>query len=636
MIKTLPSGPLADICKLVESGQVVFFVGSGISLSYPACLPSAKQLVAFILSQYMPRPSPGERERILDRIWPEVLYQDLMAFIGDGALLPFKILAYPKAKPTLAHYLIVKAAASGQVPVITTNFDCLLEETARRLKLRAEVIGPSGPYWPKGAEVPIWKVHGSIGPANQSTVPSDLLATVSRITQPNVPLLRELRALFKERHVCFVGYSGSDLDLFPMIRDFSDIKTPFWVDPFPSARLDARAKSIGATLIPNTLEDILPKSLADLEAAGVSMTEFQPLTDSDAKLRTEIDDHLSLIGKEQLQHYALSPQRQRLLLAIYLNRVGDHPGALDQLYKHRAGLESGLDHADQALLLLTMARLYDCLSDYRQSEIYARSALAATKWRQPMRPNHKTISLRVQGLHALSMAKKMQLGPSFSYGAPEVDFVPSSAQNVSVLLRYILAALRMRLLLYFLRISKSDSRATIWTLSGWHWYLDHKIVLLALVEAALGRFPKLGRFAERWLLDFLHRTEIQASDRGDARILAHVQKQLQRHGFPLAADIELAFDAYDLATDPLNQALIHRNMGDSYLKDGRKRDAIAEFEKALALATQCGSKATALKALVGLYISGKKIGEADLVSRIQGLSGSGYDQFVSQFRRVLY
>lgn len=634
------SDPLADFCNLLESGQVVFLVGSGISLSYPACLPSAKQLVDFSLSHCMAQASPNERQGILNRIWPEVLYQDLMAFIGDGALHPFKILAYAEAKPTLAHYLIVKVAACGRVPVITTNFDCLLEEAARRLKLRPEAIGPSGPYWPEGAEFPIWKVHGSIGAANQSTVPSDLLATVSRITHPNIRLLRELRALFRERHVCFVGYSGSDLDLFPMIRDFSDIKTPFWVDPYPSARLENRAKSIGATLISSTLEEIFVgqrlKSLADLEAAGVSMTEFQPLGDSDNKLRANIAYELSLIGKEQLQHYALSPQQQRLLLAICFHRVGEHTGALDQLRKHPTDLDPGLDRADRTLLLVTMARLYDCLSDYRRSESYARSALAATKWRQLMPPNHKTISLRVQGLHALSMAKKMQLGPSFSYGVPEVDFVPSSVQSVRVLLRYIWTALWMKFLLYLLGTSQSDSRMTIWVLSGWHWYLDHKIILLAFVDAAVGRFPKLRRFTDRWLRDFLRRTETEASDRGDARILAHVQKQLQRHGFHLAADLELAFDAYDLTTDPLNEALIHRNTGDSYLRDGRKSDAIAEFEKSLALATQCGSKATALKVLVGLHVSGKEIQEADLFSRIQGLSGSGYERFVSQFRRVLH
>lgn len=45
-------------------------------------------------------------------------------------------------------------------------------------------------------------------------------------------LYGEIGSLFRGRHVCFIGYSGSDLDLFPMIRDFSDIKTPFWVDPY--------------------------------------------------------------------------------------------------------------------------------------------------------------------------------------------------------------------------------------------------------------------------------------------------------------------------------------------------------------------------------------------------------------------
>jgi len=562
-----------------------------------------------------------------------------MALIGDSALDPFMILAYPGAKPTLAHYLIVKVSASAGVPIITTNFDCLLECAAERLKFGPKAIGPSGPYWPQVAKCLIWKVHGSIKAGKQEALPSDLLATVSRITQPNVQLLNELRALFRERHVCFVGYSRSDLDLFPMIRGFSDIKTPFWVDTYASDRLKSRSNSIGAILISSTLEEVFVgerlRSLADFEADGVSITEFQPLENSDNKLRTEIAEELSRIGKEQLRQYSLSQEQQRLLLAIILHRFGKHIAALKQLETHYAELDSGLDRKDQALLLVTMARLYDCISDYKRSESFAQAALNTSKWRRLISLNPKPISLRVQSLHALSIAKKMQLGPSFTYGVPEVDFVPSPARSVQVLLRYVWTALRMKFLLSLLRNSaRSDSKAKIWILSGWHWYLDHKIVLLALIKAALERFPKLRCVAEKWILDFLHQAEIQASNRGNAQILAHVQKELQRHGFHSAADLDLAFDAYDLTTDPLNQALVHRNRGDSYLKDGRKNDAIVEFEKMLKLAEQCSSKATVLKALVGLHVSGKKVRKVDL-NKIQGLSGSGYEHYVSKFRRVL-
>lgn len=415
MTRSHTNDPSCDFSSLVESGQIVFFVGSGISVSYPACLPSAAELVGSHLSWYLAEASAADRKELLEKIWPEVFYQELMAFIGDAALHTFKVLAYPGAKPTLAHYLVVNASAAAGVPIVTTNFDRLLEDAAKTLNQNAQAVGPSEPYWPEGAKLPIWKVHGSVEAANQDP-PDSILATVSQITKPNMLLLRELRALLTKRHVCFLGYSGRDLDLFPLIRNFPDIKPPFWIDPYPSAQLKDRAKAIGATLITSTLEEVcakhLPGSLDSLESAGLSLANFQPADNHDNELRSEITNELLLIGKQQRNNHGLTPEQQRLLLGICLYRIGRYPAALTQLEKHEANLRSRLDRTDQALLLATMARLYDITSDYRRSEKYARLILNATKGRWGIGRNPELIALRIQGLHALSMAKKMQLGPS--------------------------------------------------------------------------------------------------------------------------------------------------------------------------------------------------------------------------------
>ncbi len=524
---------------LVRQGKVVFFVGSGVSLSHPACLPSAKRLLSLGFSLYLPDDAGSEIELVANRMWPEVFYHELMAFIGEDALLPFDALAQEDAKPTLAHYLIVSASARAGLPVITTNFDCLLEGAARTL-LGAEptVVGPAGPY--SDHSFSIWKVHGSVGSA-ASTGSLAIRATMPRVTQPNTKLLDALgRLLSDDRHICFVGYSGSDIDLFPMIKDFQEVKEPFWIDPFPTAALLLRAESTGAIFIQATLDDTFSAGASDalneLRKTGISPDSIRQGEVQESILRAKIDEKLSLIEKEARSKCPLTIDQKRLFLGICLARVGAPMCALEYL-RADPTLEARLSSEDRALLLLTKARLTDCVSDYRASEKFARAGLTEIARARPFSFGNKAIALQIQGLHALSMAKKMQLGLSFSYGSTGVCFLPNPLAVAAVLARYIWTAIRMKRLLGSLDSHNSDFRADVWQFIAWHWYLDHMLVLLALLEAPggdnVGIFRRLPRPLRtlrcRWIQRSLGQLEAKALQNGDARILAHVQKERQGH-----------------------------------------------------------------------------------------------------------
>lgn len=528
---------------LVLDGKVVFFVGSGVSLSYPACLPSARRMLELGLFLYLPKGSSDHKTNILDNIWPEVFYHELMAFIGEGALLPFRVLAHPSAKPTLAHYLIVWASVRAQVQIITTNFDCLLEKAAKDLLgIEPMVVLPLGPYSDHTHPLPVWKVHGSID--------KDILATMPQITQPNHILLKELQSLLANRHICFVGYSGSDIDIFPMIKDLPGIKYPFWVDPFPSEALMLRARSIGATFIESTLDQVFlagPSDFSDeLRKAKLYQSSVHNQAKEKSKIESEIEGELSRIKNLAFADYPFDSDRKKLFLAICLARIGEPESALKYLHSH-GGLQLGLDRQDKVLLLLTMARLNDCVSDYRTSESLAQKVFIESRASQSERFDHKAIALRIQSLHALSMAKKMQLGPHFSYGVSDVDFSPSALASFAVLFRYFSTAHKMKKLLHSLQRNTFTPKGKIWVFSAWHWYLDHMLILLSLFEAAAKRIPLISTFAARWTRRNLKHIEEQALQHGDARILAHVQKELQRHGLTSAANLLLAFSAYDLA-----------------------------------------------------------------------------------------
>lgn len=643
--RTDPSG---EFLELLEKGKIVFFVGSGISMVYPACLPSAARLLSVSASLNLPCDCPKEVEKVTDSIQPEVFYQELMAFIGEDALLPFKSLSHSASRPSLAHYIIVKTAAMNSVTVITTNFDCLLESAARDLGINVEAIGATGPYTDSHDKLYIWKVHGSVEHRHTHLPPSNILATMARITQPNRPLLQSLHALFTDRHVCFIGYSGRDIDLFPLIRKFPGIRPPIWIDPKPSPQVVERATSIGARLILSTLDRIIigkrSKLLDILQASGVVLSDFKPTKAQEQRTRSAIEQELSQIRGEIAGRQPLSFDQKRLFLALCLNRIGDHVSAYVYLGRHYQEIQSGIKGGDKVLTLLTMARLADCVSDYRASENYARTALAESK---RLLRNHwtiKSVSLRIQALHAVAMAKKMQVGPGFSYGVNNVDFSPSPRATMGVLSRYFWYAIQMRILLAMFQfvqprttqsLFQPESTADVWVLWGWNWYLDHKLILLSMLSALSNKIPGIQRFGEKWLTGALATLADQARRIGDARSLAHVQKELQRHGVPLQADLTLAFSAYELTTDPLNRALVHRNAGDDMLKQGRIDDAIKEFSTSLRLALQCGNKATVLKALVGLYVCGQPIRQKDLLEHVRGLTGVGYERFIEQFRQAL-
>ena len=81
-------------------GKVVFFVGSGISAEYPACLPSAWQLIKLSADLFLPNDEPERLKRVLgdnelgfEGIQPEVYYERLKAVIDDrDAFSPLKVL----------------------------------------------------------------------------------------------------------------------------------------------------------------------------------------------------------------------------------------------------------------------------------------------------------------------------------------------------------------------------------------------------------------------------------------------------------------------------------------------------------------------------------------------------------------
>jgi hypothetical protein len=463
--------------KLLEQRQVIFFVGSGVSWG---CLPTASELLKLGASVYLPADQQENISRI-SRIQPEIFYQELSYFIGEKAISSFDVLDSPTTRPLLAHYLIVWLASKASLPVITTNFDRLLEKAAENLHLSPNIVGPEGPF-SINKQFEIWKVHGTVG--------QKLFALMPQITQPNFKLLAALESLYQENHVCFVGYSGRDVDLFPLIKSFKNLRQPFWIDPCPAKDVRKRKDSIGANFLETTLDELVqkrqPEVIAKLLAAGMSETHESGMMQN----RTTVSEIIENERKKLNSENHLNEIEKNLFLAICFARTGKFEAAFKFLSPREKEMTESAGPELAARVVLTLALLADFLSDYRACEQYAakaREILCRVRCHST-----KTHSLGVQALHAIAMARKMQLCTRFSYSNAKINFSPN----------FILAAWRYLLHFYFmlkirrllnhidhrrgfgfwgLRVPSIDSSA--WQLWAWNRFLDHKTIFYSYLTA---------------------------------------------------------------------------------------------------------------------------------------------------------
>jgi hypothetical protein len=133
---------------------------------------------------------------------------------------------------TIGHCLVVYFAWKGGLPIVTTNFDVLLEEAAEALGLEPLVeAGSDAQQWTERARpadgVVVWKPHGTIGR------PETVRATIERTGLLRPQVARRLEQTFRSRTTLVTGYSGLDLDVFPALRHS---RCTVWLTPRSARR----------------------------------------------------------------------------------------------------------------------------------------------------------------------------------------------------------------------------------------------------------------------------------------------------------------------------------------------------------------------------------------------------------------
>lgn len=632
-----PLSHIAAFESLYREGRIAFFVGAGASRESGAPMPD--QVLGASARVFLPQDARVDllfraREGPFCGIQPEVFYEHVLVLTEDvGALHLWRVLSPAwlarqgvRLSPNPNHLALASYAGRTGTPILTTNFDTLIEDAARELsdpalhvvtpfshdeaQAVARHLGSPGPTGPSD----LFKLHGSIE-IDGAASPGTLKTTMEGITAVNRNVLRLMRRLAEEHHFAFVGYSGSDIDYFPVLAGMKLRHRPFWFNPGSDPVTRDHASRIGAIEIDAFPSEVFAALHPEFRRAGrAAQTDCGPLLDL---LVSEMPVRLRHCQKQ-------------LLLGMCLNSVGLNREALAIL----AALctdDASMPERDRAYALLHLARVQDCVSRYEQAAVTANGALgaiAAARRRRALSA-HEATAARARGLYHRAMARQQQIGPNIRYGEvrwrPRLDdMLTSLLCGIALQARFL--GIRIRLLIARARGPRHQSRLAF--VRAEHAMNDHLMMLFGRLVSFLEATRLIGVPGLRPLLHLAAGAIRQhAWTAGDYFVYAGAQKYLQRlRGHEPTGE---AGETYMLLRDPLNRALVHRDAAVRLLEGGDRVAAARQFRMAADAALQSGSAATAVKALVGLRACGaaSAADEEDL-RRLSGeVEGRGYRRF---------
>lgn len=210
-----------------EEGKVVFFCGAGIS--YRAGLPDFKGLVDAIYKELSTRKTSIEESAYAKEQYDAVLHQLERRLPGQRAAVRkgLKRVLKPKWRKkgaTETHEALLQLATdrNGAVRLVTTNFDRIFEEAAKKNKCKTQSYSAPLLPIPKHSR---WDgvvyLHGIMPTEYDEEALNRLILTsgdfgLAYLTERWAA--RFVSQLFKDYIVCFVGYSIND----PVLRYMMD------------------------------------------------------------------------------------------------------------------------------------------------------------------------------------------------------------------------------------------------------------------------------------------------------------------------------------------------------------------------------------------------------------------------------
>lgn len=190
-----------ELVDALETGDLVFFVGAGASVSAPANLPNFYKLAEQVADQVNYR-RPCEKEPL------DAFFGDLEREGVPVNQLVAENLEAPDSQPNRVHKAIVRLAVASNAPkIITTNFDSLIQRAwSERTENYEQFVGPAVPLGDDFTG--LVQLHGSIESPSCSLVLTERSFGAAYLTRGWAT--RFLVDVFERYTVVFVGYSHRD------------------------------------------------------------------------------------------------------------------------------------------------------------------------------------------------------------------------------------------------------------------------------------------------------------------------------------------------------------------------------------------------------------------------------------------
>ena len=233
---------IANICKVIKQGKVALFIGSGVSIDSPSCLPLGGPLkdtpIEGLLASYHPSIKALVFENAIADLSLETVYGVMHEEIGDQLITAMATaLDDDRLEANKVHRFIAKALSLSNV-IITTNYDgqieraysqeapgedlqiCYDEETFDNFINNFNVWNGK---W-------LLKIHGSFRVKGEDTSGS-IVTTLDRVGRGLPSKTKEALELVLERlPLFFLGYGCGDLDIvYPVLAQEKSKKEMWWI-----------------------------------------------------------------------------------------------------------------------------------------------------------------------------------------------------------------------------------------------------------------------------------------------------------------------------------------------------------------------------------------------------------------------
>lgn len=585
----------------LNEGQVFFFAGSGIS--YLSHMPSAGKILYKTTEIVLPQDKEYKAARemiILSEndyiIQPEIFYETLLYVMNSyDALALWKSFSPEYLKsfdfftiPNINHLFIVDYSVKHEIPIFTTNFDCLFEEAAKELGYRCEVLIPGTTAekdaiqaflkgFTKSETAYIFKLHGSVL-LNDTESLETLHTTMVSITKINYPVINLIEALCKKKHITFVGYSGRDIDYYPEIKKRSLSLLPFWIDQFSDVITKQNCEYINAMPVFVYPNEIFEKVKPNLNRVIPSINHLVIET---------VFDNLQRDFKEKI---VLGEDEKLLLLGLLVKEIGDYKFAyklLLSLYRNNS-----LSAEKQAILLLTLSSLAHENSLYESCGFFAKEARKKA-YRRRFLENYYASSL-----HLESESRRMLISYDIGFLS---NYRVNYADAFFALLLFIINAIQVNKILCETNKTKIETVSKIYVLHG---IIEHRIRILAMIQA----FIKLifdrkesisGKFLGNWLIAKWEEIRRDSISAGYSNGVAAALRFKTRINWNIG-ELNEGSHIYELKTYETGKSLSFFNIAEEYFKQGNYQEATNYYILLRDIAMKSGNRLNAIKGLIGI------------------------------------